>query len=376
MKQNNKKLIFPQYLMVAFIIFTAFDYSPIFAQAVETRTTQSQKYNAPALSSPDSWSIILVPDPQTYGKFARNQPLFELMTSWVSENIDPLNIKMVLCTGDLVEQNEYINPDGVSGNQPSKSQWESVSRAFGRLDGKVPYVTALGNHDYGYKSIENRKSNFNNYFPVDKNFKNQEILREVGLNAEGIPTMENAAFEFTSPQGRKILILSLEFAPRDTTVNWAKKVISQEKYKDHTVVVLTHSYMNSKNEHIVKEKYPIENGNYGAALFDKLIKPSKNIQMVFAGHIGSPDKPKEHIAFRTDKNAAGKKIQQMVFNAQALGGGWMGNGGDGWLRILEFLPDGKTIKVKTFSPLFAISPTTQQYAWRTEPYDEFSFEID
>jgi len=98
--------------------------------------------------------------------------------------------------------------------------------------------------------------------------------------------------------------------------------------------------------------------------------------MVFVGHIGRPNDPKSYVAFRTDKNAAGKKVQQLVFNVQALGGGWMGNGGDGWLRLLEFMPDNKTVKVKTFSPLFAISPTTRQYAWRRAAYDEFSFELD
>lgn len=45
-------------------------------------------------------------------------------------------------------------------------------------------------------------------------------------------------------------------------------------------------------------------------------------------------------------------------------------GGDGWLRIMEFMPDGKTIKIKTFSPFFAISPTTEKYAWRTEEFDQ------
>jgi len=355
--------------------FTRFVTSFLFGVLLLFNAFGQKQYHAPALSASDSWSMILLPDPQTYNKFERNQPIFELMTAWISENIEPLNIKMVLCTGDLVEQNEYINPDGKSGNQPSISQWKAVSHAFERLDGKVPYITALGNHDYGYKSIENRKSNFNTYFPVDKNFQNQKLLREVGLNAERIPTLENAAFEFISPHGKKMLFLSLEFAPRDTTVAWAKQVIAQDKYKDHTVVVLTHSYMNSENEHIVKEAYPIENGNYGAALFEKLIGPSNNIQMVFAGHIGAPDNPRAHIAFRTDKNASGKRIHQMVFNAQALGGGWMGNGGDGWLRILEFTSDGKVV-VKTFSPLFAISPTTQEFAWRTEPQDQFTFELD
>ncbi len=336
----------------------------------------SKSYKAPQLSSKDSWSMVILPDPQTYVKFGRNQPLLELMTSWISENIKPLNIRMVLCTGDLVEHNEYINPDGIVGNQPSKSQWESVSRAFGKLDGRVPYVAVAGNHDYGYKVIKERKTNYNTYFPVDKNFKNQELLREVALNAQGTPTLENAAFELVTPNGQKFLFISLEFAPRDTTLSWAKEVVDSDKYRDHKVIVVTHSYLNSKNQHIIKENYPIAEGNYGLAIFSKLVKPSKNIQMVISGHIGAPDNPKEHVGFRTDTNAAGKVVQQMAFNAQALGGGWMGNGGDGWLRILEFLPDQKTVKVKTFSPLFAISPTTQQFAWRTTDYDEFSFSIE
>ena len=335
-----------------------------------------KKYVAPALSTPGSWSMILVPDPQTYVKFERNQPILELMTSWIKENIDPLNIKLVLCTGDLVEQNEMINPEGTKVNQPSKLQWESVARSFSKLDGMVPFITAAGNHDYGYNNISTRNTNFNKYFPIDKNFQTQKLVREVAQNAENIPTLENAAFEFTSPHGRKFLILTLEFAPRDTILAWAKQVADLEKYKQHKVIVLTHSYMNAKNEHTVKENYAIEEGNYGAAIWQKLIQPAKNIQLVFAGHIGSPDNAKGHVAFRTDTNAAGRKVQQMVFNAQALGGGWYGNGGDGWLRILEFLPDGKTVKVKTFSPFFAISPTTRQFAWRTAPYDEFTFELD
>lgn len=337
---------------------------------------QPPTYRPPALSDPGSWSMVLLPDPQTYNKFARNQPVFELMTAWVADNIEALNIKLVLCTGDLVEQNEMLNPDGVNGDQPSKLQWEAVARAFGRLDGKVPYINATGNHDYGYQSIEHRRSNFDHYFPVDKNPLTARMVREVGLSIEEKPTLANAAFELVVPGKQKFLILNLEFAPRDTVIAWANKVVSLEKYRNHKVIVLTHSYMNSRNEHIVKEGYPITDANYGAAIFEKLVQPSRNIEMVFGGHIGAPDNPKGHIAFRTDKNAAGKKVQQMVFNAQALGGGWHGNGGDGWLRILEFLPDGKTVHVKTFSPLFAFSPTTRPFAWRTESYDQFSFKLD
>ena len=45
-----------------------------------------------------------VPDPQSYTKFAANQPLFDLQTAWIAQNIEPLNIKAALFTGDMVEQ--------------------------------------------------------------------------------------------------------------------------------------------------------------------------------------------------------------------------------------------------------------------------------
>ncbi|MGN6492654.1 MAG: metallophosphoesterase [Agriterribacter sp.] len=356
------------FLQTATVLFLAI--------AVSTANAQQANYKAPELSNPGSWSVIMLPDPQTYQKFERNQPLFELMTAWVSDNIKKLNIQLVICTGDLVEQNEMINPDGIGGDQPSRKQWASVAKAFNRLDGKVPYILAAGNHDYGYSNISVRRSNYNQYFPVDKNFLTQKMVREVTVNAEGIPTLENAAYEFVSPAGRKFLFFTLEFAPRDTVVAWAKKVAAMEKYKNYTGAILTHSYLNAGNDRIVKENYPVADGNYGEAMWKKLVEPSSNFQLVFSGHIGGENDARAHVGFRQDKNAAGKKVSQMVFNAQAMGGGWHGNGGDGWLRILEFLPDGKTVKVKTFSPLFAISPTTRQFAWRTASYDEFEFTID
>ncbi|MBX2876311.1 MAG: metallophosphoesterase, partial [Saprospiraceae bacterium] len=237
-----------------------------------------EAFQKPTLSTPDSWSLILLPDPQTYMKFGRNQAIFDLMTAWVSENIEPLNIEMVLCTGDLVEQNDMVVPDKVNGNLPSKYQWEAISHAFKVLDGKVPYILAAGNHDFGFKNIEHRKSNYNQYFPADRNWASEKLLKAVGKNFENRPTLENAAFEFISPHQRKFLFVNLEFAPRDTMIAWAKEVANQAAFKDHTVVLLTHSYLNAAHEHIAKENYPITDGNYGKAIWEKLVQPSQNIQ--------------------------------------------------------------------------------------------------
>ena len=106
---------------------------PLFILTTSLRAQEA--FAAPKLSNQDSWSIILVPDTQTYVKFERNQGILETMTAWISENIDALNIKMVLCTGDLVEQNELLVSDKINGNMPSRDQWRAVSHAFERLDG-------------------------------------------------------------------------------------------------------------------------------------------------------------------------------------------------------------------------------------------------
>ncbi|MBR3703251.1 MAG: serine/threonine protein phosphatase, partial [Alistipes sp.] len=81
-------------------------------------------------------------------------------------------------------------------------------------------------------------------------------------------------------------------------------------------------------------------------------------------------------SFRVDKAMDGRNIPQMMFNSQQGDGDWNGNGGDCWLRILEFRPDGKTISVRTFSPLFALSRRTQHLAWRTADYDQFDFVVE
>src|SRR5690606_26111810 len=101
--------------ILGFVLFLSFGVTSGIAQA-------QQMYTAPRLSHADSWSLVLVPDPQSYVKFERNQGVLDLMTGWISEYIDSLNIGMVLCTGDLVEHNDWLNPNGTQGNQPGKQQ--------------------------------------------------------------------------------------------------------------------------------------------------------------------------------------------------------------------------------------------------------------
>lgn len=329
----------------------------------------------PELSDPGSFSMILLPDPQSYIKFDVNQPLFELMTAWTANRIAKLNVKAVLCTGDLVEQNEWPEPDGVNGNQTSAQQWTNVARAFERLDHVIPYIVCTGNHDYGIQKAENRNCRLPEFFPPAKNTAGKNHLVSIGKNWKGKQTLENAAYEFDLEHWGKILVISLEFAPRDEAIDWAARLAQSPKYKNHRVILLTHSFLEVDGTVFEKENYRISPANYGKAIWDKLVYPTPNICLLICGHACVVGGFKDNVSFRVDKNKAGRDVPQMMFNAQTAGGGWHGNGGDGWLRILEFMPDGKTVKVSTFSPLFAISPTSAKHAWRREAYDQFEFEM-
>lgn len=326
------------------------------------------------LSEKDSFSMILLGDPQGYVKYAVNQPVFDLCTAWIADNIDNLHIRAVLCTGDLVEQNENIVADRKMLDRTSREMWQASSRAFERLDNKVPYIISCGNHDYGYRRAENGRTNFPDYFPFERNSAWRECCVAAYPNRAGRASLENAAFEFSDPNWGKLLVVTTEFHPRDEVLGWIGELIAREAYAAHRVLFMTHGYLtNGPNaKHIEKDGYGITPGNAGAEIWRKLVKPSRNIGLVICGHTANGNGAfADNVSYRVDRNDAGREVHQMMFNIQTLGGGWEGNGGDGWLRILEFLPDGRTIRVRTYSPLFGISPSTKHLASRTEPFDQF-----
>ena len=343
----------------------------------------------PTLQDEASFSMILIPDPQSYTKFAANQPLFDLQTAWVAQNIDRLNIKAALFTGDMVEQNgKQISaplPNEYNGDQTGRQQWEAVSRALSRLDNRLPYVVAQGNHDIGEITATDRHTIMPNYVYPERNILFEKCLVSTCQNWQGVHTMENSAYEFHDKAWGDLLVITLEFAPRDEAIAWAKELTESDKYKNHKVIILVHSWLNTAGDRITQEGYTLRPCNWADDVWKKLVYPSKNIVMVLSGHSGAAPKIEGDVkstnfkptsSYRIDKAADGRLIPQMMFNSQQGDGDWNGNGGDCWLRILEFKPDGKTIGVRTFSPMFAISRLTQHLAWRTAEYDQFDITIE
>ena len=131
-----------------------------FAASAQQRADQQQ------LTDPRSFSMILMGDPQGYTKYACNQPLYELCTAWCADNIRQLNIRAVLLTGDLVEQNDNLVPNRAMTDQTSRQMWQWASHCMERLDNRVPYIIATGNHEYGYVRGDEPFTHFPEYFPI------------------------------------------------------------------------------------------------------------------------------------------------------------------------------------------------------------------
>ena len=369
-----------------FLLFTAlFCLNSIWAQSPKAEPLIPVY---PTLQSEGSFSMIMVPDPQSYTKFAVNQPLFDLQTAWIAQNIKRLNIKAALFTGDMVEQNGKITskplPNPHNGDQTGRQQWEAVSRALSRLDNRLPYVVAQGNHDIGHITATDRHTIAPEYIYPERNIKFEDCLVSTCANFEGVHTMENSAYEFRTETWGNLLVITFEFAPRDEVLAWAKQLIESNEYKNHKVIIITHSWLDTAGNRIANEGYTVRPWNVPENIWKKLVYESKNISLILCGHTGDAPKIAENVAntnykptssIRIDKAADGRDIPQMMFNSQQGDGDWNGNGGDCWLRILEFKPDGKTISVRTFSPLFALSRLTQHLAWRRAEYDEFDIVI-
>lgn len=287
------------------------------------------------LSDPNSFMLVALPDSQVYCAREPLNKYFYEQTDWIAENAERLNIKYVLHEGDIVNNN----------NRP---QWEVAAKAMKRLDGVVPYALAPGNHDYGENGSTNDRSTFlNEYFSADECAKWPTFG---GVRQKGRLESSYHAFE---AGGNKYLILALEWGPRDETVAWADEIVSQ--HPDHRVILVTHAYMyfdetrydwkkRGKLQTWNPHAYPTANlpggTNDGEQLWDKLVKRHPGFIMTLNGHVLN-----DGAGRMVSRGDHGNTVHQMLANYQMKP-----EGGEGYMRLLEFLPDGETVIVRSYSP--------------------------
>jgi hypothetical protein len=288
--------------------------------------------------SPGSWTMALLPDTQIY---AQNYPQhFDAQTQWLRDNAVSHNIKAVLHEGDITNRN-------------TTDQWDNAKASMSKLDGSgIAYMMAPGNHDYGPNGgTGNRTTYFSEpqYFGPGSPYAQQPSIG--GFFESG--KTDNSWSTF-SAGGNDWLVLALEFGPRDEVVDWAASIV--EANPDKLAILVTHAYMyydetiydwatKGPSQQWNPHSYGIASQpggvNDGQELWDKLAGKYENFRFVFNGHVLG-----DGTGYRATVGENGNVVHQILANYQ-----FNVEGGQGDMRLLEFLEDGKTVKIRTYSPV-------------------------
>ncbi len=296
---------------------------------------------------PQPYTIIAMPDTQFYAAFYPD--IFEAQTRWIAGERAIGNVAFVVHEGDMVDSD-------------TDAQWTVAARSMQLLDGVVPYVISMGNHDYGPGGdgwTATRSTMIDTYFPV---WKYAPLPWFKGTFAPD--HIENNYTLMDVPGGGQWLVVSLEFGPRDEVLTWADGIVKE--YPNTPVMLVTHAYLfedNTRYDHNASGQswnphtYPIAMTpgavNDGEEIWQKLVLGNSNIQFVLCGHVLH-----RGVGRLTSTRPDGTTVNEILANYQVqdLGGG-------GYLRVMQFFPANRTVHVRTYSPYLD--------AFKTDPGNDF-----
>ena len=264
------------------------------------------------------FTIVALPDTQLYSKTF--PATFTAQTQWINDNTVSKNIAFTVHLGDIVDSQH-------NSSEPVKAEWTNAKNAMDLLNG-LKYSVLPGNHDNLVKGkIDN--TFFNSSFPYTGFEKYPWYGDHYPLNGN-----ENS-YSLVDISGQKLLILSIGFFGNLTqpTVelsmmfDWANAAIA--KYPERRVIVVTHSMINNKGAF----------SRGGKLLWDQMIKQHQNVFLVLCGHVCTE-------STITKIGESGNVVNILLSDYQCDE-----KGGNGYLRVMEFIPSQSIIHVETFSPL-------------------------
>lgn len=247
--------------------------------------------------------------------------------NWIVANAEAKKMQYVLGLGDIT-------------NGDTDAEWEVAKEAITTMNGVVPYTLVKGAppHDSGGR--------FNRYFSTEEAFTSTID----GYYEDGV--VLNTFSTFTVGE-QKYLILALDFAAPDPILEWAGSVISSDEYKNHKVIITTHSYLwkdgtpvdqnapttalPDKPEYTSDDKY-----NNGDELWDKFVSKYENICMILSGHFSSND-----IVASQKVGDHGNIVTQMMINPQTFD--YNSKYETGMVAMLYFSEDGNDVSVEYYS---------------------------
>lgn len=273
------------------------------------------------------FTIAVLPDTQFYAK--TYPEIFMRQAEWLAANARERNIGLVLQLGDITDHNEPF-------------EWENASKAMKALDGVVPYVMGVGNHDLVREAwiLDRNATRVNQYFPPE---------RFPALGGVFEPGHIENSYYLVDLSGQPYLIFSLEYGPRDAVLAWANQVA--DSYPDRRAIVVTHNYLTNRGTYAATgnttslpqaTELAQKPGdvNDAAGVWTKFAMQHSNIFMILSGHMAGLAVPR-----LWDWGKAGNKVFALESDFSDHP-----HGGDGWMVLYEFHPELQRINVTVYSP--------------------------
>ncbi|HET8892223.1 MAG TPA: carboxypeptidase regulatory-like domain-containing protein [Candidatus Angelobacter sp.] len=291
-------------------------------------TSISAQTPAPSPTPIDEFSIVALPDTQFYSSL--NPQIFAAQTQWIANHVQDQNIRLVVGLGDIVDSGGEL------------TQWQNADTAVRLLDGQVPYMMAIGNHDYDQNNPAGRTAstkNFNFFFGPGR-------YAGAPWYKGGFPAGSNENFYgVVKVNGRNYLIIVLEFAARDSALAWADGILKANQDKD--AIIVTHMFTYMDNTRISgcdlnsAASFGVGQDNNGEDMWWKLVRKYPNIHLVLSGHVVQGD----GTGRRMDLGLNGNLVNQILSDYQSdpLGGG-------GYLRIMRISLSLNRVSVTSYSP--------------------------
>ena len=283
------------------------------------------------------FTLVTLPDTQYYaaGLNGGTPEMFTAQTQWIVNNRAARNIAYVAHVGDCVN----------TANVPL--EWERASTSFkvlensattGLLDG-IPFGFAPGNHDQTPDGNPDGSSTklYNQYFGTSR-------FRTRNYHGGRYSGNHDNHYQLFSASGLDFVVLYLEFdqTPSATILPWADTVL--KTYHQQRAIIVSHYLIDDLQVFSPQ----------GQATYEAL-KNNPNLFLMLCGHVTGE-------SWRQD-NFAGRTTHTLLSNYQDLS-----NGGNGWLRLLEFSPANNQVRVKTYSPVLNQFETDANSQF-TLPYD-------
>jgi hypothetical protein len=296
-----------------------------------------------------NYTVAILPDTQSYVRWKTSVMTSQL--DWLVDNKDSHYIEFVAHVGDIV-QNWDTTP----------TDWEFVQTEMNKLKtAGIPYSILPGNHDYAYNS--RNSTVFNSYFPLSNYSDMSSYAGAYDTNSDNMYFVFTVDKDGDLTPDDKLLILSLEFGPREEVVEWANQVLTT--HSDVPAIVVTHAYLQPDGDlleygdpHAASNGYGLGEDVYdGDELWDELIYPNNNVRFVFCGHDGTSD---DGSALRISSHEDTTAVYQVMTNYQ-----YFPPNNAGYLVLLNFTSN--TVSMKTYSPW------TQAYKTDAESQADFSW---